>query len=110
MHDEAPGIEQALPVGYQVAQAVKKTARGCCSPAEGTIYPVLRQYEHGGYLTSRTEVVSGRERRIYSLTEKGSSAFQVALEAWLEATEALLACEDIAGSRANRHRARDGAQ
>jgi DNA-binding PadR family transcriptional regulator len=84
--------------GYELSQAVQTITGGCCSPAEGTIYPVLKQYEQGDYVTSRTEVVSGRERRIYALTGKGRHAFEVAVEAWLEATGALLACRDVAGS------------
>ncbi|OYX06395.1 MAG: PadR family transcriptional regulator, partial [Rhizobiales bacterium 32-66-8] len=57
--------------GYDVARAVEKTTNGCCSPTEGTIYPVLREFEEGGYVVSESEVVSGRERKVYTLTEKG---------------------------------------
>lgn len=81
--------------GYEIAQQVQRTTRGCCSPAEGTIYPVLKQYQQGGYVTSRTEVVSGRERRVYTLTRKGRRAFEVAVAAWMEVTQALLAAEDV---------------
>jgi len=81
--------------GYEIAQEVKQTTSGCCSPAEGTIYPVLKQYQEGGYVTCHTEVVSGRERRIYTLTSKGRRAFEVAVEAWMEVTRALLSCEDV---------------
>ncbi|MFS8039350.1 helix-turn-helix transcriptional regulator [Xanthobacter sp. AM11] len=35
--------------GYDVARAVEATTNGCCSPTEGTIYPVLREFEEGGY-------------------------------------------------------------
>jgi hypothetical protein len=27
--------------GYEVVQAVERTSNGCCSPSEGTVYPVL---------------------------------------------------------------------
>lgn len=81
--------------GYEIAREVESFTRGCCSPAEGTIYPVLRQFEVGGYVTSRTEVVSGRERRIYTLTRRGRQAFKVAVEAWMEVTQALGDCEQL---------------
>ncbi|HEX7035073.1 MAG TPA: PadR family transcriptional regulator [Pseudomonadales bacterium] len=81
--------------GYEIAQEVQRITSGCCSPTEGTIYPVLKQYEEGGFVTSRTEVVSGRERRVYTLTRKGRQAFRVAVAAWLEVTAALLACEEV---------------
>jgi DNA-binding PadR family transcriptional regulator len=75
--------------GYDVARAVERRTGGCCSPTEGTIYPVLREFEAGGFVTLREEVVQGRQRRIYTLTDAGRGAFQVALGAWMEATAAL---------------------
>jgi DNA-binding PadR family transcriptional regulator len=75
--------------GYDIARAVERVTGGCCSPTEGTIYPVLRDFEAGGYVTGADEVVQGRQRRVYALTEAGRAAFAVALEAWMEATAAL---------------------
>ncbi len=75
--------------GYDIARAVERTTNGCCSPSEGALYPTLREFEQGGYVTSETEVVSGRERRVYTLTSKGREAFRVGLDAWMEATTAL---------------------
>lgn len=76
--------------GYDIAKAVERTTNGCCSPTEGTIYPALREFEEGGYVTSDTEVVSGRERKVYTLTERGRKAFRVAVDAWMEVTQVLL--------------------
>ncbi|MEN9222247.1 MAG: PadR family transcriptional regulator [Thermostichus sp. BF3_bins_97] len=81
--------------GYDIAREVERTTHGCCSPTEGTIYPVLRDYEEGGYLTSEIQVVSGRERKVYALTDKGRAAFKVAVEAWLEITDRLVACQEL---------------
>lgn len=83
--------------GYEVVQAVAKTTNGCCSPSEGTVYPMLNEFEAGGYLTAVTETVQGRARKVYSLTDKGRQAFQVAVGAWLEATDCILASRDRAG-------------
>ncbi len=85
--------------GYDIARAVERTTNGCCSPTEGTIYPVLREFEEGGYVTSKTTVVTGRERKTYTLTDKGRQAFRVGVEAWLEVTDALLATKRIAGRK-----------
>lgn len=68
--------------GYELARAVERTTEGCCSPTEGTIYPVLREFEDGGYVTAESEVVAGRQRKVYSLTARGREAFRVAVEAW----------------------------
>lgn len=75
--------------GYEIARAVEQTTGGCCSPTEGTIYPVLREFEAGGFVTAAEDVVQGRLRRVYALTDAGRAAFRVALDAWLEATAAL---------------------
>ncbi|QTP61108.1 PadR family transcriptional regulator [Billgrantia antri] len=83
--------------GYEVVQAVEKSTKGCCSPSEGTVYPMLNEFEAGGYLSSSAEVVQGRSRKVYALTEKGRAAFQVAVDAWLEATDCILESRRMAG-------------
>jgi DNA-binding PadR family transcriptional regulator len=87
--------------GYDIARAVERTTNGCCSPSEGALYPTLREFEQGGYLTSETDVVSGRERRVYTLTDKGRQAFQVGLSAWMDATTALTETGRAAKARRN---------
>lgn len=82
--------------GYDLARAVERTTNGCCSPTEGTIYPVLREFEEGGYVTSETEVVSGRQRRVYTITDKGRAAFKVAVDAWMDVTRCLIESEKVA--------------
>ncbi len=70
--------------GYEIAREVECSTQGCCAPTEGTIYPVLREFEQGGYVTVHNETVSGRGRKVYTLTDKGREAFAVAVEAWME--------------------------
>lgn len=84
--------------GYEVVQAVERTTSGCCSPTEGTVYPALNEFEAGGYLTSRTQIVQGRERKIYAITALGRRAFRTAVEAWLEATDCIAASEATVGA------------
>jgi PadR family transcriptional regulator PadR len=83
--------------GYEITRTVARTTNGCCSPAEGTIYPVLREFEQGGYVTAHTEVVQGRQRKIYAVTDRGRAAFQVAVEAWMEVTQCLTQNECVTG-------------
>jgi PadR family transcriptional regulator PadR len=82
--------------GYEIVQAVEKTTKGCCSPTEGTVYPMLNEFEAGGYLSSFADIVQGRERKVYTLTRKGRDAFQTAVDAWLEATDCILASKAAA--------------
>ncbi len=78
--------------GYDIAKSVERRTDGCCTPREGTIYPVLKQFTEGGYVTFKSETVSGRERKIYSVTDKGREAFQVALSEWMKITRCLQGC------------------
>jgi PadR family transcriptional regulator, regulatory protein PadR len=82
--------------GYDIARAVERATSGCCSPTEGGLYPVLREFEAGGYVTAELEVVSGRERKTYTLTDKGRQAFSVGVDAWIEVTDALLETRRLA--------------
>jgi PadR family transcriptional regulator PadR len=87
--------------GYEVVQAVERTTKGCCSPTEGTVYPMLNEFEAGGYLISRIDIVQGRERKVYTLTRKGRDAFQTAVDAWLEATDCIIASKAAADAIAH---------
>ena len=85
--------------GYEIVRRVDRLTKGFCVPTEGTIYPVLREFEEGGYVTAASEVVSGRERKVYTLTDKGRAAFKVAVEAWMDVTRCLVDAEKmIAGA------------
>lgn len=76
--------------GYSIAKQISDLTRDCCSPSLAAIYPVLKEFTQGGYVTCQEETVSGRQRKIYSLTPKGRQAYQVAVQAWHETTGALL--------------------
>jgi len=73
--------------GYEIARTVAEVTNGCCAPTEGTIYPALREFEEGGYVTAETATVNGRDRKVYTLTSKGRLAFEVAVGAWKEVTD-----------------------
>lgn len=90
--------------GYEIARDVERITNGCCSPSEGALYPTLREFELGGYVTSESEVVSGRERKVYTLTERGREALRVGLEAWMDATGALMETDRIAKARKDKGR------
>ena len=76
--------------GYEITKRISELTKGCCAPTEGALYPVLKEFEAGGYLECRSEVVSGRTRKIYKITDKGVRAFHVGLEAWYDTAKALV--------------------
>ena len=85
--------------GYDIAKEVERRTEGCCAPREGTIYPVLKQFAEGGYVTYESEIVSGRERKTYAITDKGREAFRVGLEEWMKMTKTLEGCVPMLAQR-----------
>jgi DNA-binding PadR family transcriptional regulator len=52
----------------------------------GTLYPILHQLEKTGYLSCDEEIVSGKRRKNYRITKKGSKLLaeaQVKLREWV---------------------------
>jgi len=70
--------------GYEITKQVAGITNGCCAPTEGSLYPVLKEFTDEGLVSLFTQVVSGRERKVYTLTPDGEQAWQVASRAWGE--------------------------
>ena len=68
--------------GYDISKWIGEATKGCCHPTEGSLYPMLKEFEKGNYVTSEVISVSGRERKVYTLTEKGFLTFETAKEVW----------------------------
>ncbi len=58
--------------------------------SSGTLYPILHSLEGDGYLTRRDEVVSGKVRKYYKITEKGINALKDAKKKIQELTEEVM--------------------
>lgn len=57
--------------GYDIMKTVSERTGGVFELGQGTIYPLLYGLEEQHLICSRTKVVDGRRRRIYSLTAAG---------------------------------------
>lgn len=77
--------------GYEITKKVAAITHGCCAPTEGSLYPVLREFMDAGLVDVEAEVVSGRERKVYTLTPSGERAYETAANAWKEMAEYILA-------------------
>lgn len=80
--------------GYEITKAVDVATDSCCSPTPGALYPVLREFEEGGYVTYIEEVVNGRGRKVYTITDKGREAFRVATEVWVHVAKCATAASE----------------
>lgn len=64
--------------GYTLTQNVRKIV----DISESTLYPVLRRMQKGELLTTYDQPFEGRNRRYYSITEKGREALIEYQEEW----------------------------
>lgn len=58
--------------GYAIIEQLKARSGGELELPEGTIYPALHRLERDGLLASDWSTVSGRRRRVYRLTDRGT--------------------------------------
>jgi PadR family transcriptional regulator PadR len=76
--------------GYAVIQEIQRRSGGAFELPEGTIYPALHRLEQAGLLSSHwTTADSGRQRRVYSLTKRGTRAFSDQRVVWQRFTDAI---------------------
>ena len=76
--------------GYAIIEEIKRRSGGAFDLPEGTVYPALHRLEQAGLLASRWVTAdSGRQRRIYSLTRRGTRALSERRAAWEEFAEAI---------------------
>jgi PadR family transcriptional regulator PadR len=59
--------------GYEITQKVKLISDGTFQVTEGALYPALHKLESEGLLVAETEVIEGRARKYYSLTDQGAT-------------------------------------
>jgi DNA-binding PadR family transcriptional regulator len=60
--------------GYEATEELRRRSGGEFDLAEGTIYPALHRLESSSLLLSSWEVVAGRRRRVYALSDSGRRA------------------------------------
>ncbi len=70
--------------GYALLEQLKEFTQGCCTPAYGTIYPILKELLEGEYARVKLEADGGRQRKIYELTPRGELAYEQAVKTWQE--------------------------
>ena len=68
--------------GYQLKEAVRKVAKGCCDPTDAMIYPAIKELVDNGYVDVTTESQGARERKVCTLTPRGVAAYTAAATAW----------------------------
>ena len=69
--------------GYQIIKELEERSKGYFKFKEGTLYPILHRLEKEGLILGKWEQLpSGRQRRYYHMTEKGSHALNKKMTEW----------------------------
>jgi DNA-binding PadR family transcriptional regulator len=70
--------------GYRIVKRIEELSDGKCRPTESTIYPALDQLHKDGYAITKEISAGARKRIVYSLNEKGRSAYRSAAKSYGE--------------------------
>ena len=76
-------VSQQPMYGYQVMQELEGRSQGYFRFKEGTLYPALHRLESAGLIVGKWQTLpSGRQRRYYYVTDKGSRVLVVKMNQW----------------------------
>ncbi len=70
--------------GYELIKTLKERSNDVFDMKEGTLYPILHKLENDELIVSSNQEVSGRVRKVYSITEKGIKVLAKEKEEWRE--------------------------
>ena len=76
-------IEKEDMYGYQIIKEIQLRSDNAFTFKEGTLYPILHNFESDGYVKSYwQESENGRKRKYYHITEKGIKLLSKSKEEW----------------------------
>jgi DNA-binding PadR family transcriptional regulator len=69
--------------GYQIIKELDRKSQGYFKFKEGTLYPALHRLERAGLILGKWQMLSnGRQRRYYSITDKGHKVLVAKRSQW----------------------------
>ena len=68
--------------GYEMISQLALRSEGIFELKEGTLYPVLKKLENGGYVTSYEADANGRTRKYYRITKSGLKQLAEEKQTW----------------------------
>ena len=81
--------------GYMIIKRIAQKSDDTFSFKEGTLYPILHNFERNGYVESYTVEVESRKRKYYKITKKGIKALNEAKKEWEAYTMAVRKVIDV---------------
>lgn len=70
--------------GYEIIKTLKTRSNNVFDMKEGTLYPILHKLENEELIISSNQEVSGRTRKVYSITDKGIKELAKSKKEWEE--------------------------
>ncbi len=68
--------------GYGLIRRMSLMSDRFFMPAQGAVYPALRDFERAGCVRHEIEALGRRRRKVYLLTPEGRKALRAGLAAW----------------------------
>ena len=68
--------------GYQIVEAIRRESEDVFEFGEGSIYPILHRLEAEKMLSSKRELVNGRQRVVYRTTAAGGRRLNDSADRW----------------------------
>ncbi len=81
--------------GYMIIKRISERSENVFSFKEGTLYPILHNFEANGYVKSYTVDTDARKRKYYKLTNKGKKVLEESREEWKVYTTAVRKVIDV---------------
>ena len=75
-------LEEKSYYGYELIKTLKSRSNDVFDMKEGTLYPILHKLENDELICSSNQEVSGRTRKVYTITEKGIKVLAKEKEEW----------------------------
>lgn len=89
-------LESREMYGYELVEALDRRSDGVLAMGQSTVYPLLYNLEAKGLVRSRWEKSeSGRKRKYYALTRKGTKELAAQRRQWRSLVEAMVRLEVI---------------
>lgn len=88
-------LEKEELYGYMIIKRIAEKSDNTFMFKEGTLYPILHNFEANGYVKSYTVEADGRKRKYYKITDKGIKVLEEAKAEWEIYTSAVRKVIDV---------------
>lgn len=75
-------LSEGQSYGYAIVKRVRELSGGALEWTDGMLYPLLHRLERQGYVEASWDVVSGRRRRQYAITDSGRAVLAERRRQW----------------------------